>query len=815
MSQSTQKISFKKNAAVVALLGCSALTLPMMANATTSAKTSWAVSRVASASQGSYCTMAQKYADDTVLTLAQNTKGEYSLALDFQGKQFTEGKKQSVALSVDGAKAKSYDVMPQSEKTAVIGIGKDADLIQKIATAGKLSVKIGSETSEFELSEFQAGQKELGSCMDALNVQNVPAQPTEKVASKEAAKTPAAMNNVATSSGNEPSVEGLLEAAPKSSSEIVVAADDDFTPVVPEKPKAGEKVEKSSASQAELASLREENAKLSRALADQRKSFEAKQSAVDGAAISEMREKLEVVQNENDSLKNQLDKANVKSTASVKDANGAAKLNETVKALQQENQTLKNQIQIYATSKGASDANADTVAKLQTENADLKQTISGLQTAQKDAGNVASAADDAEVNKLRAENRKLANELDLAQAQNTDLQKRTASLQKDVEGKQLKMAGGSWDLEQATKRYQESQREIVRLGALLQSQDVKCANEKKDIEYMLFDPAIATKAQISMLNSMEDQIKEKDEKLKSAAASPEKDSKITDLEKQLADAQAKLQQANEAQLAAVTQKDAELQNAKTQLAQVQSQLLTEQTKTQQVDVKAQAQQSAEQAANVASLQMQIQQANQKIIQLQNQVSTANAAAVRSASIAPAAVAPVAAAVVPQIQPAGGAITNASYTAPTATAVHFKSADEFAKLLQTAGVDVNGSVQQIKGGDPSSYRAYSWKTNSLYGSAEMKKVSTAAQFDAGVNEYLSRAKSRCAGEFAAVPSPVRAAGMEKSSAYEIACVGASSSSSASVLFTYGNQIATTIAHEGRAEAMDLAIDARDKVSSKIN
>jgi len=129
--------------------------------------------------------------------------------------------------------------------------------------------------------------------------------------------------------------------------------------------------------------------------------------------------------------------------------------------------------------------------------------------------------------------------------------------------------------------------------------------------------------------------------------------------------------------------------------------------------------------------------------------------------------------------------------------------------------VNGPLKQVQGGNASNYRAYSWKTNSLYGSAEMKKISDGSQFDAAVTDYLNRAKSRCSGEFAAVPSPTKAAGMEKSKAFEIACVGQGTSSSASVLFTYGNQIVTTIAHEGRAEAMDLAIDARDKVSSKIN
>ena len=99
--------------------------------------------------------------------------------------------------------------------------------------------------------------------------------------------------------------------------------------------------------------------------------------------------------------------------------------------------------------------------------------------------------------------------------------------------------------------------------------------------------------------------------------------------------------------------------------------------------------------------------------------------------------------------------------------------------------------------------------------QMKQIKNDADFEATVSQYLSRAKSRCAGEFAAVPSPTTATNMNDSQAYEIACVGNNVSSSASVLFTYGNQIATTIAHEGRAEAMDLAIDARDKVSAKIN
>jgi chromosome segregation ATPase len=900
MSVKTHKVYFKQGAVLATLLGCTALSLPLNAEAAV-AKTSWAVSRVASSSLGSYCTMAQKYSDDTVLTLAQNVKGEYSLALDFKDKKFTEGKKQSVSIAIDGGKAKSFDVVPQTEKTAVIGIGKDADFIQKISGAGKLSVKVGSDTSDFGLSEFKAGQSEMGVCIDALQkpaekpaavAEDAPAVPLEKAVTSSPKpvihKSEIAMKTAEISNdSNEPSVEGLLAAMPKPSADITpLQEQEEIIPVVPVKSKISasteKAAEKSASLQLEVASLREENAKLSRSLAEQRKSFEDRQSNTDGAALNELKEKLEAAKAENKNLNDQLTQMSAK-PVSTKDNTENLKLTESLKALQQENQTLKNQIQIYASAKDSKSVNADALAKLQAENADLKQVIASLKSAPKEA-TVASASDD-EVNKLRADNRKLNSELDLAKTEKATLQTQAANLQKDLENKQLKMSGGSWDLEQATRRYQESQREIVRLGTLLQTQDVKCANEKKDIEYMLFDPAIATKAQISMLNSMEDQIKDKDEKVKAAEAqlasakpqlSPDQDAKIAELQKtvaqaqtelaekkqQLADAQTQIQKAQasqsdlaskdkdmaalkadlaqkaqqladaqskvqasqtiqqdlalksqqlsdaQAKLTAASQKDAELASVKTLLSQTQAQLAMEQGNAQKIDVKAQAQQSAEQAASIAALQLQVQQANQTIIQLQNQIASVNQASLRSASTS-ASLAAVAPAAASMVQPA-------SYTpAPVASAVHFKSIEEFSSLLKNAGISVSGALQQIKGGDPATYRAYSWKTDSLYGSAEMRKVSDAGQFDTDVNQYLSRAKARCKGEFAAVPSPVKASGMAQSKAYEIACVGDTSSGSASVLFTYGDQITTIVAHEGRAEAMDLAIDARDKVSSKIN
>jgi hypothetical protein len=272
---------------------------------------------------------------------------------------------------------------------------------------------------------------------------------------------------------------------------------------------------------------------------------------------------------------------------------------------------------------------------------------------------------------------------------------------------------------------------------------------------------------------------------------------------QLAEANAKIVQFAKGQSTMATTQEATINTLKSQLANTQAQLEATRSAAQRVDERV----SADQAASLAGLQMQVQQGNQKIAELQSQVGSLKSASMQAAAVSPAAAPiPVPAPVVSPMQPIS--IT------PKVAPVKFMSKGEFSDLLQIAGVPVSGALDEVKGGDPSSYRAYSWKTSSLYGSVEMRRVASEAAFDSVIGQYLSRAKSRCSGEFAAVPASISAANVEQSKSYEIACVSQSASSSASVLFTYGNGIAMTVAHEGRAEAMDLAMDARDKIAGQI-
>jgi hypothetical protein len=917
----------KKNVILFTLLSCSALGVPSQGYAEAlSAKTSWAVSRVVSSKQGSYCTMAQRYSDDTVLTLAKNISGENSLAIDFKKDKFNSSDKQKIVLYPQGASSKTFTVNPKSDRTLVVNLGADSSIIDEIAATGKLTVDVNGKKIDFTMTEFKSGQDEMNGCMGGLKTAP---QITKKLESNDLVKRDVIV--VKTPEISQPTAESLLAAVPMSSSDVnpIISPEKEKEFIAPEPTAVSVTSDKNEKSN-QLVILKEENARLSRAMSEQRQVFENAQASKNNSALTEVQAKLDMAVTENDKLKQELSMTNSKDD-SAKLKFEIATLTQSVNSLQSENQTLKNQIQIATSSKDIQNSpDGNELSRIQIENKDLKKELAQLkETTKSDANPNTSQTVDDEVIKLRTELRQLIGQSDVLKTENSALKSQIASLQSDIEGKQITASGGNWDLEQSTRRYQESQREIVRLGALLQAQNTKCASEKKDIEYMLFDPAIADKAQISMLNSLEDQIKEKNEKLKltetqlesaKLKVSSEKDVEISNLKKsiiqtklelseklkqatksqeevmlslkteldvknkQLADAQAKIDEGKikdmslaskqqsldslkaelaqknqqlieaqakveqgKAQEASLASKQQSLDGLKAELAQKNLQLTEAQAKNHDIeklkgestskdqiisslkadlsqknqaladvqakvqlaeakveDKTAEASKNAELVSLVSNLQTQIQQANLKIADLQAEISNSKNNTIQASASHDT---------LPAIAPSVPSNINPVSPNKVTNAVKFKSMNEMSSLLKKAGIVVKGPLSQIQGNEMSDYKAYGWKTDSLHGSVEMTAMSDVSRFNDAVDQYLSRAETRCKGEFAAIPASTETSS-GNSKAYEIACVGSESSSSASVIFSYGDKVLTTIAHEGRAEEMDLAIDARDKVASQL-
>ncbi len=75
------------------------------------------------------------------------------------------------------------------------------------------------------------------------------------------------------------------------------------------------------------------------------------------------------------------------------------------------------------------------------------------------------------------------------------------------------MESGDWNLEKATMRYQEADRQLKQLGQKLQQERAQCRVEKKELETMLFDPQLTSENQLAKLASLEEQLAEAKMKL--------------------------------------------------------------------------------------------------------------------------------------------------------------------------------------------------------------------------------------------------------------------------------------------------------------
>lgn len=86
------------------------------------------------------------------------------------------------------------------------------------------------------------------------------------------------------------------------------------------------------------------------------------------------------------------------------------------------------------------------------------------------------------------------------------------------EQERLDIASDNWNLEQATMRYNEAERQIMNLGQQIQKERAQCAVEKKELEMMLFDPQLTEEAQLGYLAKLEDELDAAQAEIKSLRA---------------------------------------------------------------------------------------------------------------------------------------------------------------------------------------------------------------------------------------------------------------------------------------------------------
>ncbi|MBI2233469.1 MAG: hypothetical protein HYU57_00330 [Micavibrio aeruginosavorus] len=798
---------------------------------------SWAVSKVEAKQPGTvpYCALSRRFGNGTVLTFARNASDESSLAVDLPSGTLQPGKTTKIDFEAGEGVTRSFDAMPASERSVIVRFGKDYAFYEALEKSGQLTVSLSDKAFTFAMPDVKTGVDDLSACLgQAVEPAAGEARPEAKAEEPEAKAAPEAPVEPAPAP----------KAAKKADAKKPVA---EKAPVIAAM-EGGDTVQ----------ALKEENIRLRNALERERREFENRFQKVgdNTSASAELSEKLRLLEIENGKLRaqqagreekaeNKDDKAG-KIVASTDDMppvmavpaacvpeKGTA---EEITTLQNENTRLKAELdaqkqRLATAEKTGSDAKPAQDGKI---NAAMEAQIASLQERLKAA--------EYENESLKASRNAKPQTIDItqqekalatvkalkeAEAKLSDTMRERDTLkaqietlsQADADGR-MKISSENWNLEQATQRFNEAEREIRRLGSAVEAERAKCAVEKKNLEYMLFDPKVANQEQISRLTTLEEELAKAKQAL-NGAGSPSDAAKIKDLEAKLDD----LSRRN----ASFEQQVSELKQAAGANAKTADSGATEKIafKEQKEMVEALQQEIGSLNAQVANLQSEKAAMATQLAQINTAAGAPASADVRAArSIARAdtvvsrpdiEIAPLAA---PKVA-AGNArpvtaqvVETAPVTSMTSVTAGVKlaSAGEIEGLLRQADVTTTGAVQQLDSATGAGRVAYRWETNGMFGTAEQKGLESTAQFDTFVRDYLGKTKSRCGGQFASVPATEDVQGSKRISAYEIACVdeNGAGASAAMLFYTLDGKTFTTIAHETAPESMDVAMDIRDKI-----
>lgn len=228
--------------------------------------------------------------------------------------------------------------------------------------------------------------------------------------------------------------------------------------------------------------------------------------AADKQIIQELNSRVSYLEQENATLKAQLNSTMRTQAAKSDDGAKIGALQSSIDAMQIENTKLKTRIRQQELEL----ANIDSRKQKQAAVSDLQKRVNVLLAENEKLSNTIEAMDSSG-DTVAAGMPFLASKVNMLETQLTDVRRERDSLLSKIdqmnagrEDQLIDISSGNWNLEKATQRYNEAEREIQRLGLQLEQERSSCNTEKRDIEYMLFDPSIATKEQIVHLNSAEE-----------------------------------------------------------------------------------------------------------------------------------------------------------------------------------------------------------------------------------------------------------------------------------------------------------------------
>lgn len=362
------------------------------------------------------------------------------------------------------------------------------------------------------------------------------------------------------------------------------------------------------------------------------------------------------------------------------------------------------------------------------------------------------------IQEMRAYEKKL----QAANADNMALSREIEELRRMQENGSLSVASGDVSLEKSTERYNEAEREIKRLGLLLEQQRSAHRAEKIELEKMLFDPAVTDKEQRRRLNELELQL---------AAA-----------ERQLHASGRSLQNVSSRNMMpSVPVARVDRQNAVSPMAE-------------RVDIsRMEISRKSPVSATAAEPSVSARTPRAPVVQgyaSANDQRVAKAETERMNTV---------------IKPNNNERRPIRRMPDQEVRITSNVQDDKANvqgLLQRAGV--SGNVTSAGSGQ------YEWTANGLKGRAQIMPETRVSSLDQFAQNYIATSKKSCGGDFASLPSNTTSKGQS----FEVACVGGNSNVSSSVVFYKQGSDYIMISHESTADNMDAAMDIRDRIAGSL-
>lgn len=731
----------------------------------------WSITKIEASqnNSGAYCTLSRQYANGLVLTLGRNMTEEYSLAVDFRKERFDVDNPYTITLQPGPGQIRSFEMMPVSPSAMVVRLGWDDTFFAALKKSKNLKMGISGEEYNFALSDIDSGQSDLTSCLKGLKTASAekvadiaPASGGTDVLSAEAGKKDESFAARKVKNETAKTETPVVAQAPVIEPPLKTAPAISTTVAVPSEPVAAKVPAPDVSQQKKIAELEKSIQTLTQQNTTLMQDLTAKQSA------------LEAVQKE-------LSMAKAPAPAPVPSVS-VAEMDQLRQKLTMAEQDLKAKTTAFETAQATISAQKTEIDGLKSKPAPQPQMASKMSPA--------------------------------AEKELADLKKTLADITRQKEQLTQDLTAKQSALDSAQKALTAPKAPAAPAGVSVEAG--KIAELEKSITRLTQDAA----AKQSALDAALKANAEKDAALSSALK------QIEQISAQQKDQSSKTVSSaqNEAQALQKAKQDLEaLQAQKTALEQKVSAYKAEadrarlELNNQQASVTTRADQTASIQLQLEKLKNQLSLKETEARTYRNQLMTlqqnmASADTVSAGALNEMTPAAGAATIVPKPQvptpsPAKPPVTKTSLapSAPVQPSYQY----ELANTLKKAGITLNDQVRQ--GASTAGVDVYSWKANNLHGRAEVAAASAGGDLKRFMARHIDAAKSRCAGDFAAMPSAQNAG----KTFYEVACVTPSGNTAASVVFFEQKGRYVAVSHETNAEDMDTAMEIRDRFAGSLN